>query len=54
MEKVYEQILADLNKSAALLGEDSRVTTDYRINRPTVELLLSRVYLYMGNWQKAV
>ncbi len=49
VEKVYEQILADLNKSAALLGEDSRVTTDYRINRPTVEILLSRVYLYMGN-----
>lgn len=54
VEKVYEQILTDLNKSAALLGEDSRVTTDYRINRPTVEILLSRVYLYMGNWQKAV
>lgn len=54
VEKVYERILEDLNKSAELLGEESRVTTDYRINRPTVEILLSRVYLYMGNWQKAV
>lgn len=54
VEKVYGQILEDLNKSAELLGEESRVTTDYRINRPTVEILLSRVYLYMGNWQAAV
>ncbi|WP_081619490.1 RagB/SusD family nutrient uptake outer membrane protein [Butyricimonas synergistica] len=54
VEKVYAQILEDLNKSAEFFGEASRVTTDYRINRPTVEILLSRVYLYMGNWQKAV
>lgn len=54
VEKVYERILADLNASAELFGEEGRVTTDYRINRPTVEILLSRVYLYMGNWEKAV
>ena len=30
------------------------MTTDFRINRPTVEILLSRVYLYTGKWKEAV
>src|SRR5699024_4952512 len=54
VERVYERILDDLTEAADLFGTESRVTTDFRINRPTVEILLSRVYLYTGKWKEAV
>lgn len=54
VERVYERILDDLTKASDLFGAESRVTTDFRINRPTVEILLSRVFLYTGKWKEAV
>ena len=47
---VYGKIVDDLRAAAA----DINVTSDPgRLNRDAVNTLLSRVYLYMGEWQKA-
>lgn len=54
VQQCYDQILSDL-----LSAEDhlSKVTTPrktfYRADVTSVQLLLSRVYLYMQNWEKA-
>lgn len=53
VEEVYAQILQDLNASAALLEPYAVTEKDFRINLPTVRVLLSRVYLFMEEWQKA-
>ena len=48
---VYEKIVQDLTDAAAGIN----ATNDPgRMNRDAVNTLLSRVYLYMGEWQKAV
>ena len=48
---VYDKIVQDLTDAAAGIN----VTNDPgRMNRDAVNTLLSRVYLYMGEWQKAV
>ena len=48
---VYDKIIQDLTDAAAGIN----VTNDPgRMNRDAVNTLLSRVYLYMGEWQKAV
>ncbi|MCX2681944.1 RagB/SusD family nutrient uptake outer membrane protein [Galbibacter sp. EGI 63066] len=51
-EVVYEQIISDLEDAITLLatgygGERTRP------NRAAARLLLSRVYLYLGDWEKA-
>lgn len=47
---VYAKIVEDLTAAAA----DINVTSEPgRLNRDAVNTLLSRVYLYMGEWQKA-
>jgi hypothetical protein len=47
----YDLIVKDLTEAAAGIN----VTNDVgRMNRDAVNTLLSRVYLYMGQWQKAV
>lgn len=54
--KVYEQILADLGEAERLyqaLPESYQWKANYRTNLPMVQLLLSRVHLYMENWQEA-
>ncbi len=45
---VYEQIVADLTEAAALMDPLPVVKGNFRINQPTIHILLSRVYLYMG------
>lgn len=48
---VYDKIVQDLTEAAA----DINVTNDAgRMNKDAVNTLLSRVYLYMGQWQNAV
>lgn len=54
VEKVYERILEDLNASARLFEKYEVVIGNYRINLPAVKVLLSRVYLYMEQWDDAV
>ena len=49
--EVYQKIVADLEDAAAGIN----VTNDPgRMGRDAVNVLLSRVYLYMGQWQNAV
>lgn len=52
--EVYDQIISDLNESAALFAKYTKRRGTYRINRPAVEILLCRVYLQMEEWQKVV
>lgn len=56
VEAVYTQILTDLKEAETLyksLPEKRQWKTDYRTSLPMVQLLLSRVYLYMENWEEA-
>ena len=54
VKEVYEQILKDLDASAKLFEKYNVVIGNYRMNLPAVKILLSRVYLYMEEWQNAV
>jgi tetratricopeptide (TPR) repeat protein len=49
--ETYAKIVADLTDAAA---DISTVSTPGRLNKDAVNTLLSRVYLYMGEWQKAI
>lgn len=52
-EEIYEQILADLQTSEALLKEFYLSEERTEINRFTVAAMLARVQLYLGNWEEA-
>lgn len=52
-EDVYRQIVKDLNEAAINLAGIGQKTI-YRVNEKAVRTLLSRVYLYMGEWQLAL
>ncbi|WP_299822628.1 RagB/SusD family nutrient uptake outer membrane protein [uncultured Pontibacter sp.] len=49
--EVYAQVIKDLNDAAGLLGAADYPT---RATSVAAHALLSRVYLYIGEWQKAV
>ncbi|MBB5440063.1 hypothetical protein HDC92_003761 [Pedobacter sp. AK017] len=49
-EQVYKQILADLENAEKLLDESYITTERIRPNKSTIQALLSRVYLYLGDW----
>ncbi|MDE6065411.1 MAG: RagB/SusD family nutrient uptake outer membrane protein [Duncaniella sp.] len=56
VREVYEQIVEDLTEAITLyesLPENRKWKMDYRTSLPMAELLLSRVYLYMENWEEA-
>ena len=56
VEEVYAQIVADLEEAERLyasLPEDMQFKRDYRTSLPMVQLLKSRVYLYMEDWEQA-
>lgn len=51
-DEVYEQIISDLEEAIRLL--DSNYSEDRtRPNKTAARLFLSRVYLYLGEWEKA-
>ncbi len=55
--EVYEQIIKDLLEAEHLfstLPEEERDLQNNRINLPCIQLILSRAYLYMENWQQAL
>ena len=55
--EVYTQILKDLLEAERLyktLPEDEQNLHNNRINLPCIQLILSRVYLYMENWEQAM
>tara|TARA_R100001369_G_C3326269_1_gene169827 strand:- start:3317 stop:4747 length:1431 start_codon:yes stop_codon:yes gene_type:complete len=49
--EVYNNIIADLVSAAADINESN---PEGRLNKEAVNLLLSRVYLYAGQWQNAI
>ena len=56
VEEVYEQVLKDLNEAESLyekLPVEQQYKKDYRTSLPMVQLLKSRVYLYMEDWKNA-
>lgn len=57
VEEVYEQILNDLNNAEKLyeaLPDELQFKRDYRTSLPMVQLLKSRVYLYMEDWKNVI
>lgn len=53
VQEVYEQILADLQQAERDLAQTGAARSIYRADSTTVHLLMSRVYLYMQNWEMA-
>ncbi len=56
VEEVYSQILNDLLEAERLyqsLPADQQWLPNRKVSLPMVQLLLSRVYLYMEQWEKA-
>ena len=54
--EVYDQILIDLHDAEEAylsLPESEQWSDNYRTSLPMVQLMLSRTYLYMENWEKA-
>lgn len=48
VEEVYDLIVSDLREAAALMDPLEIIRGNFRINQPAIHILLSRVYLYMG------
>ena len=56
VEDVYAQILADLHTAEEIylqLPESEQWSNNYRTSLPMVQLMLSRTYLYMEQWEEA-
>ena len=53
VQRIYEQIVEDLKNAAEHLKGIEQATI-YRVNEKAARVLLSRVYLYMGEWQAAI
>ena len=54
VEEVYLQIVKDLKVSAELFEKNPKRVGNYRLNVTSVYILLSRVYLYMEQWENAI
>ena len=54
VEEVYTRIVMDLEQASALFGKYSKRRGDFRINGTATDILLSRVYLYMEEWDRAI
>ena len=54
VEEVYDQMVSDLEESSALFAKYPKRRGNYRMNGTTVDIILSRVYLYMEKWEDAV
>lgn len=51
--KVYDQVVKDLSEAKTLLAASYPSANRVRVNSKVASALLARVYLYMGEWQKA-
>lgn len=54
VKEVYTQIEKDLTESAALFEKYPKEKNAYHINKTVVQIWLSRIYLYMEEWDKSV
>ncbi|MDR2906963.1 MAG: RagB/SusD family nutrient uptake outer membrane protein [Bacteroidales bacterium] len=52
--EVYDQIVSDLKSAIDLARPLPEIKGDFRINLTTMHIILSRVYLYMENWEGVV
>lgn len=52
VETIYKQIVKDLKNAVDHLAGIQQATI-YRVNETAARILLSRVYLYMGEWELA-
>ena len=53
VQEVYNQVLSDLQQAESDLSVARKVPTIYRADITAVHLLMSRVYLYMQDWEMA-
>lgn len=53
VKQVYDQIIKDLLDAEKLFG-DTPFKDSYHISKRAVQALLSRVYLYKGDWENAI
>ena len=54
VEEVYAQMVDDLEKASDLFAQYPKRRGNFRVNGTTTDILLSRVYLYMEEWDKAI
>ena len=54
VEQVYQQILEDMNASATLFAKYPKKRGDFRVNLPSVDILMTRAYLQMEDWDNVV
>lgn len=54
VKDVYKRLVEDLEKAKELMTDDYHANINYRLNKKSVAAILARVYLTMGNDQKAV
>lgn len=52
--EVYSQIVNDLTSAREILSRYPKTRGDFRINLPSVDILLTRVYLQMEDWDNVV
>ena len=53
VQEVYNLVLSDLTQAERCLSQTGKAKSIYRADSIAVQLLLSRVYLYMQNWEMA-
>ena len=54
VREVYEQVVEDLEAASALFQKYPKQRGDYLVNGTATDILLSRVYLYMEEYDKAI
>lgn len=52
--EVYQQIISDLEAGVALLDQEKRSGSIFRMNYKGAHLLASRIYLHMEQWDKVI
>jgi len=54
VEKVYNQVLADMTEASNIFAKYPKKRGDFRINLPSVDILMTRVYLQMEDWDNVI
>ena len=54
VEEVYAQMVEDLERASDLFARYPKRRGNFRVNGTTTDILLSRVYLHMEEWDKAI
>lgn len=54
VQECYDQILSDLKQAEQDLAQTGQAKSIYRADITVVQFLLSRVFLYMQNWDEAI